>query len=72
MTRREELARAWADALEGTSFVALDRPELEQLTLRLAGVVDEPGAKASAPPASGSARRWSTPTSPGPRRWRAP
>jgi diguanylate cyclase (GGDEF)-like protein/PAS domain S-box-containing protein len=35
---RTELARAWADALEGTSFVALGRDEVEQLTLRL---VDE-------------------------------
>jgi diguanylate cyclase (GGDEF)-like protein/PAS domain S-box-containing protein len=45
VTAREELARAWADALEGTSFVALDRQELEQLTLRLAGVIDEAEAE---------------------------
>jgi diguanylate cyclase (GGDEF)-like protein/PAS domain S-box-containing protein len=32
---RETFARAWADALEGTSYVALTRPELEHLTLRL-------------------------------------
>jgi diguanylate cyclase (GGDEF)-like protein/PAS domain S-box-containing protein len=33
---REEFARAWAGVLQGTSFVALGRHELEQLTLRLA------------------------------------
>jgi diguanylate cyclase (GGDEF)-like protein/PAS domain S-box-containing protein len=37
---REEFARAWADELEGTSFVALGRREVEQLTLRLVDLID--------------------------------
>jgi diguanylate cyclase (GGDEF)-like protein/PAS domain S-box-containing protein len=36
---REKFAQAWAGALAGTSFVALDRREVEQLTLRLADLV---------------------------------
>jgi diguanylate cyclase (GGDEF)-like protein/PAS domain S-box-containing protein len=36
---REDFARAWADVLEETSFVALGRQELEQLTLRLADLI---------------------------------
>ena len=44
---RVEFARAWAAVLDGTSFVALARSDIEQLTLQLAdvlaaAVVDEP------------------------------
>ena len=45
---RDELARAWAEALQGTSFVALGRRELRQLTRRLADTV----ATAAADPAA--------------------
>ena len=49
---RDELARAWAEALQGTSFVALGRPELRQLTRRLADTVaaaaEDPGADIAA------------------------
>ncbi|HEY7102652.1 MAG TPA: hypothetical protein VH573_13530, partial [Mycobacteriales bacterium] len=49
---RAELARAWAEALQGTSFVALGRRELWQLTRRLADMVataaDDPGADIAA------------------------
>jgi diguanylate cyclase (GGDEF)-like protein/PAS domain S-box-containing protein len=40
VTGRADFAGAWADALEGTSFVALDRQELEQLALRLTDLLD--------------------------------
>jgi diguanylate cyclase (GGDEF)-like protein/PAS domain S-box-containing protein len=47
-----ELARAWAAVLDETSFVALAREEVAELTLRLAGTVaaavDEPSAAAVA------------------------
>ena len=49
---RDELARAWAEALQGTSFVALGRPELRQFTRRLADTVaaaaEDPGADIAA------------------------
>ena len=47
---RADFARLWADELEGTSFVALGRRELEQLTLSLADLAaaavrdERPGA----------------------------
>ena len=77
MGAAEDFARAWADVLEETSFVALGRQELEQLTLRLADLIaaavldDSSGGRITGRGSRSDRRSW-TPASPAPRRWTGP